>query len=201
MAQLLPPIWEEEVWIQPVTLPYPAPPDTHLGDVLWVPIPPTWDVLDALLWVPIFQLPWKGILAAGKSFRKDWGMKEYTGKLPASATPRSCALGEKGQGAWTGVFNSGVEVEQVLGECGRTWEIKPENCCREPEILWSARDRATSQEWNHGLSNDFVPPIESCGEQMWKGGLSLEFSHLAAQAGSPAKELRGEWFMRTQLNG
>lgn len=156
--------------------PCPPAPATHLGrgglnPASYSSLPcsrelqhqtPTWEMCCGY--------PWKRILAAGKSFRKDWGVKKVeTGMVPASATPRSCALGEKGRGAWIGGFKSGEEVEQVLGECGRTWEINPENCCREPEILWSARDHATSQEWNHGLSNHFVPPVESCGEQTWKG--------------------------------
>lgn len=113
-----------------------APPDTHLGDVLWM---------------PIFQLP----LEQGSGCRKvlqerlrdeGSGNKTAAGIIPASAAPRSCALGEKGRGAQIDGFRSGEEVEQVLRVCGRTWEIKPENCCREPEILWSARDHGISQE-------------------------------------------------------
>lgn len=149
--QLLPPIWEEQVWIQPVTPPIPAPASGStrhpVGRCAVVPLGTDFGCREVLQ----------------ETLRDEGGGNRTTaGMLPTSATSRRCALGEKGQGAWIGGFKSGEEVEQVLGECGRTWEIKP-------ETLWSARDHATSQEWNHGLSKHSVPPVESCGEQTWKG--------------------------------
>lgn len=144
-----------------------------------------------VLWMLIFHLPLEmdsGSREVLQERLRNEGSGNGTtaGILPASTTPRSCALGEKGQGAWIGGFKSGEEVEQVLGECGRTWEIKPENWCREPEILWLARDHATSQEWNHGLSNSFVPPVESCGEQMWKGWVQPGVSTLRSTGREPS---------------